>query len=163
MSQYNYTIEYVPGKKMGHADALSRRSYSQQLPEAQLHPIVSPFYDMDEESRAKVDCFPALSVGTQIEKVCMRNQATQNQGEVIPRSGLALPISQLDHKKEDRVERQVDLDYPSGDRVNKDPVGRNSRTTSGGGGGDVNIYSAQATLSGTARKWEDAATGLLPD
>ena len=99
MSQYNYTIEYVPGAKMGHADALSRRSYPQQLPQAQLQPIVSPFYDMDDESMAKIDCFPALSVGTQAEKVAMKNQATQTQGEV-------MTISQLDHKKEDRVNKK---------------------------------------------------------
>ena len=126
MSQYDYTTEYVPGKTMGHADALFRRGYSQQLPEAQLHPIESPFYDMDDESMAKIDCFPALSVVTQIEKVGMKNQATQTQGEVGPRNGLALPISQLNHKKEDRVERRVDLDHPINNRVNQSSVGRNS-------------------------------------
>ena len=65
MSQYNYEIVYVPGAKMAHADALSRREYPKVKNEREFGPVVSPYYDADEDSQAKQVYFPPLDVATQ--------------------------------------------------------------------------------------------------
>ena len=65
MSQYNYTLEYMPGNKISHADALSRRTYPEEKYDSRLNPIENPTYDMDEDSTAKMQYFPPLDIGTQ--------------------------------------------------------------------------------------------------
>ena len=77
MGQYDYSIEYVPGPKIGNADSLSRRPYEPVKNNKTLNPEPSPFYDMDETNEAKLDNFPPLSVSTQTHDQSKRIASTQ--------------------------------------------------------------------------------------
>ena len=58
LSQYDYEVIYVPGAKMAHANALSHREYPKVTNEHAIGPVVSPYYDADEDSQAKQVYFP---------------------------------------------------------------------------------------------------------
>jgi len=81
MSQYDYSIEYVPGNKMGHADALSRRDYPDKQNEHERNPVVSPFFEMDEENMAKESYFPPLNVAVQTDSVYNQSVSQSTQVE----------------------------------------------------------------------------------
>jgi transposase InsO family protein len=70
LSQYAYEVVYVPGPKVPHVDALSRRDYPKVKDPKELEPFVSPFYEMDDETHSKNTYFPPLSVGTQTSITC---------------------------------------------------------------------------------------------
>jgi hypothetical protein len=68
MSQYDYNVVYVPGDRMKHVDALSRRPYNVGNDSRQnADPVISPFFEMEEDNSSENVYFPPMHVATQTD------------------------------------------------------------------------------------------------